>query len=251
MSLGSKIYELRTSKNMSQIEFADQLDVSRQAVSKWETDTAIPDLDKLIKICDIFNITLDELTGRESTQEIQSPQTIIVEKNSSITVSKILGCILISISLIGLILLCLLAHDIEDLYIPVPVLISVFVCGILCLCLKTNIGYWCTWVAFAPLSILTPHVIGMPVLFVMCGTHVVLLCVMYAIGTKQLLPLSRNATKNSLVFIITGWVVSVLLYISLLFLPLEWFTKCLINYVLYIVFAALLTYTIRYKKITK
>ena len=61
MSLGSKIYELRTSKNMSQIEFADQLDVSRQAVSKWETDTAIPDLDKLIKICDIFNITLDEL----------------------------------------------------------------------------------------------------------------------------------------------------------------------------------------------
>lgn len=94
MSLGSKIYELRTSKNMSQIEFADQLDVSRQAVSKWETDTAIPDLDKLIKICDIFNISLDELTGRESTQETQSPQTIIVEKSSSLTVSKILGCIL-------------------------------------------------------------------------------------------------------------------------------------------------------------
>lgn len=40
MSLGNKIYELRTAKNMSQIELAEQLEVSRQAVSKWETDVS-------------------------------------------------------------------------------------------------------------------------------------------------------------------------------------------------------------------
>jgi len=251
MSLGNKIYELRTSKNMSQIEFADQIDVSRQAVSKWETDAAIPDLDKLIKICDIFNITLDELTGRDSSHVAQAPQTIVVEKSSSITVSKILGCVLISVSLIGFFLLCLLAHEAEDLYIPIPVLISVFICGILCLCLKTNIGYWCAWVACAPIIILTPHVIGLPVLFVMHGTHVVLLFIISVIGTKQLLPLSKAVTKKSLVFIIIGWGISVLLYITLLFLPLEWSTKCLINYVFYIFFAALLTYTIRYQKTSK
>lgn len=78
MSLGNKIYELRTAKNMSQIELAEQLEVSRQAVSKWETDTAIPDLDKLIKICDIFSITLDELTGREPTHTPPPSQTVII-----------------------------------------------------------------------------------------------------------------------------------------------------------------------------
>lgn len=251
MSLGNKIYELRTAKNMSQIELAEQLEVSRQAVSKWETDTAIPDLDKLIKICDIFSITLDELTGREPTHTPPPSQTVIIEKESTITVPKILGCILIALSLIGVILLCLLAHDVEDLYIPIPVLLSVFTCGMLCLCLKSNIGYWCTWVAFAPISILTPHVIGMPVLFVMCGTHIVLLLIMAIIGNKHLSPLTKSISKHSSLFIIIGWAISALLYVALLFLPLQWFTKCLINYALYVMFAILLTYTIRYKKTNK
>ena len=66
MSLGNKIYSLRTEKNMSQEDFAEILEVSRQSVSKWETDASVPELDKLIKICNIFNISLDELTGRTS-----------------------------------------------------------------------------------------------------------------------------------------------------------------------------------------
>ena len=56
MNLGEKIYQLRTEKNLSQGDLADRLDVSRQSVSKWENNTAVPDLDKLIKICDIFTI---------------------------------------------------------------------------------------------------------------------------------------------------------------------------------------------------
>ena len=69
MNLGEKIYQLRTEKNISQGDLADRLDVSRQSVSKWENNTAVPDLDKLIKICDIFEISLDELTGREKREE--------------------------------------------------------------------------------------------------------------------------------------------------------------------------------------
>ncbi len=69
MNLGEKIYQLRTDKNLSQGDLADKLDVSRQSVSKWENNTAVPDLDKLIKICDIFEISLDELTGREKREE--------------------------------------------------------------------------------------------------------------------------------------------------------------------------------------
>jgi len=65
MNLGESIYRLRTERNMSQGDLADALDVSRQSVSKWENNMAVPDLDKLVKMSELFGITLDELvTGR-------------------------------------------------------------------------------------------------------------------------------------------------------------------------------------------
>ena len=73
MTLSEKIYRLRTEHSMSQEQLADLLEVSRQSVSKWETGTSVPDLDKLIKICDIFSISLDEITGRsDNTDDAQS-----------------------------------------------------------------------------------------------------------------------------------------------------------------------------------
>ena len=66
MSIGEKIYELRTAKNLSQGEVADLLGVSRQSVSKWETDGAVPELDKLMKLCDLFGVSMDELTCRRA-----------------------------------------------------------------------------------------------------------------------------------------------------------------------------------------
>ncbi len=68
MSIGQKIYELRTAKNLSQDELAELLGISRQSVSKWETDVAIPDFDKLLKLCDVFCVTLDEIAERETNQ---------------------------------------------------------------------------------------------------------------------------------------------------------------------------------------
>lgn len=48
-------------QHLSQGELADLLDVSRQSVSKWETDASTPDLDKLVKLSGVFHVTLDEL----------------------------------------------------------------------------------------------------------------------------------------------------------------------------------------------
>ena len=50
MNLGENIYHLRTGRNLSQGDLADALDVSRQSVSKWENNSATPELEKLIKI---------------------------------------------------------------------------------------------------------------------------------------------------------------------------------------------------------
>ena len=68
MTLGTNIQRLRKEQNMSQGDLADALDISRQSVSKWETDAATPDLDKLLKLSEIFAISLDELVkGEEDT----------------------------------------------------------------------------------------------------------------------------------------------------------------------------------------
>ncbi|MBP3388812.1 MAG: helix-turn-helix transcriptional regulator [Clostridia bacterium] len=69
MNIGEKIYTLRSQRNLSQEGLADLLAVSRQSISKWETDASIPELDKLIRLCEVFGITLDELVGRESVFE--------------------------------------------------------------------------------------------------------------------------------------------------------------------------------------
>lgn len=61
MTLGERIAYYRGALGLSQGELAERLGVSRQAVSKWETDAGLPDLDRLIALSGLYNITLDEL----------------------------------------------------------------------------------------------------------------------------------------------------------------------------------------------
>ena len=66
MIIGQKIKELRRKNNMTQERLAELLSISSQAVSRWETDAAMPDISLLIPIANLFGITTDELLGRES-----------------------------------------------------------------------------------------------------------------------------------------------------------------------------------------
>lgn len=61
MSLGEKIREQRKNAGLSQEQLAEKLNVSRQAITKWETDKGIPDVSNLIAISDEFGLSLDEL----------------------------------------------------------------------------------------------------------------------------------------------------------------------------------------------
>lgn len=83
MSIGENIYKYRIAQNRSQSDLAEALNVSRQSVSKWENNTATPDLDKLIKMKQLFGVTLDELVfGEEAkiTSPASTPQQPITEK---------------------------------------------------------------------------------------------------------------------------------------------------------------------------
>ena len=66
MTLGEKISDLRKNKGLSQEKLAELMDVSRQAVTKWESGKANPDTENLIRLAEIFGVSLDELCGKEA-----------------------------------------------------------------------------------------------------------------------------------------------------------------------------------------
>ncbi|MBO5364153.1 MAG: helix-turn-helix domain-containing protein, partial [Clostridia bacterium] len=61
MTIGEKIAKFRTAANISQEQLAEKIGVSRQSVSKWEVDQALPQIDKVLQLCDLFEISADEL----------------------------------------------------------------------------------------------------------------------------------------------------------------------------------------------
>lgn len=61
MTIGEKITNMRNSLGLSQEALADKLSVSRQSVSKWETDQAQPQIDKILQLCELFSVSTDEL----------------------------------------------------------------------------------------------------------------------------------------------------------------------------------------------
>lgn len=73
MTLGQRIQAHRTRLGLSQEGLGDKLGVSRQAVSKWEADGAVPDTDKLIALSKLFGITLNELLQVEEPAQPEPP----------------------------------------------------------------------------------------------------------------------------------------------------------------------------------
>lgn len=103
MDLGKKLFELRKSKNLSQEDVADKLNVTRQTVSKWETNQSTPDFDKIVPLCDLYGISTDDLLKdkvkkEKEKDELESKKNIyenmtknqINQKSAEIVSSSIL-----------------------------------------------------------------------------------------------------------------------------------------------------------------
>lgn len=69
MSLGTNLQQMRKAAGLSQEQLAELLDMSRQAVSKWETDQSVPDADRLADLCRIFQVSADALLGLNTQTE--------------------------------------------------------------------------------------------------------------------------------------------------------------------------------------
>lgn len=74
MNIGEKLFELRKAKNLSQEEVADKLNVTRQTVSKWETNQSMPDLDKVVPLCELFGISTEELLTDKISEDYQKEE---------------------------------------------------------------------------------------------------------------------------------------------------------------------------------
>ncbi len=73
MNFGDKLSSLRRENNITQEQLAEYLGVSRQAISKWESCTAYPETDKLIKMCELFNCSLDYLLRDGEKENVKEP----------------------------------------------------------------------------------------------------------------------------------------------------------------------------------
>ena len=149
MNLGENIYRFRTEKNMSQGDLADALEVSRQSVSKWENNSAVPELEKLMKMAQIFETTLDELvTGKKITSPAPVPSAVSPAAEH-LPARKIVGIVLLGLGLLCVLVCTVLAILMGNLYeddLMTAVLIlgaPLVLLGILFLAVRYNPGYWC------------------------------------------------------------------------------------------------------------
>ena len=150
MSLSENIYRLRTEKNMSQLDLADALEVSRQSVSKWETGAAVPELDKLLKLCDLFCVTLDELVGRP-TSDSKAPQDVIPEHTMGSWIARLTPRMFMG----GVFFFCaflfhLYSRMINNVFVELMAVLPLVACGILCLSSLKHTALWCTWILAFP-----------------------------------------------------------------------------------------------------
>ncbi len=158
MNLGEKIYNLRTEKNLSQGDLAELLDVSRQSVSKWETGSASPDLDKIIKLSEFFGVSIDDLVKGESLPqstfepERETPPPIkyvYVEKEQKLPPRKIAGIIILCMGFILSAGTLFSGGGLSGFILAIPFWVACFVC----FAVPKHTAIWALWADYIILDI--------------------------------------------------------------------------------------------------
>ena len=227
MTLGERIYKLRAGKGMSQGDLADALDVSRQSISKWETNGSVPELDKLVKLSEIFGVSLDELildkkqAERTAAPEAPEPKIIYVERPVPRSAQKVTGVVLLCFSALLWMMISLFGDIVAGLILAAPFV----VCGSICLLVRKNAGLWCFWAVYLFVEIYLRIATGVNWHFVFLlqvydGDWTIQLIVAWCLlATLLILTLvtalrSRKAFPgslcNDLIGAVSGWVVYIL-----------------------------------------
>lgn len=132
---------------MSQDTLAERLGVSRQSVSKWETDASVPELEKLVKLAEMFKVSLDELIldkppacTPERAEPAPVPPEPVFNGSRPMTGARLAGTIILSMAGVAT-LLGLFLVGFGALFFTVPLCLP----GILCLTCKKRPALWAVW----------------------------------------------------------------------------------------------------------
>ncbi len=243
MGIGKILFEQRTAHRLSQEELANILNVSRQSVSKWETDAAVPDLDHLIKLCDTFHLSLDALTGRVSCDE-----TVPTDHSADFSAhQRIIGYILLAVSLIAAVLIALLAKEETTAILSALIAAAVFACSLVCLSVRRHAGYWCAWIAFAPITVLSPFIVSLHIF--RFGALVLLIWygIMGGFAKKQFGGQRIPANRRRAGALLAGWIVTVGVWVWMHLTTVNTLLPfTVVNVLVYAAFARLVTATAAY-----
>lgn len=107
MRFREKLSFLRKQKGMTQMELAEKLDISRQAVSRWEQGISEPSTENLVSIGKLFDVTVDALVNEDVQLQIgsavlvaETEETEIPEKRSKYSILKIIGIVIFAIAVV-------------------------------------------------------------------------------------------------------------------------------------------------------
>ena len=105
-TMGQRIGERRRLLGLSQEALGEKMGVSRQAISKWESDGAVPEIDKIIAMSRLFGVSVGWILGTEEPLEEESPKPVEIAKESprqNRTVMLLSGaCVILTIAVLGL-----------------------------------------------------------------------------------------------------------------------------------------------------
>ena len=129
LEIANKLQQLRKDKGYSQEELAEQLGVSRQAVSKWERAEASPDTDNLIALSKIYNVSLDELLGINNKKEETIDEEIEENeepKNKAVDIFENISTLVIAIIYVIIGACFHLWHPGWLIFLLIPIVSSIF-----------------------------------------------------------------------------------------------------------------------------
>ena len=101
MKIGKKLHQARKANQMNQDEVAEKIFVSRQTISNWENEKSYPDIISIIKLSDLYHISLDDLLkGDESIMAHLAESTDVVKSNSKLIFYSVLNILMFALVII-------------------------------------------------------------------------------------------------------------------------------------------------------
>lgn len=124
MTFGEKLQQLRKKQGWTQEELAERITISRQALSKWELGTAIPDTENVLQISKLFGVSTDYLLNDEYDSDEDLP--IVYESNQKISnvyknnIRSIIGACISGVALLGMLILGIFGSVLNKVYVEAP-----------------------------------------------------------------------------------------------------------------------------------